>query len=114
MTQEVPINYVANRFLQVPVRQLDEEKVLEVLNAAEGTMTEEENREMLDEAFSWAQRAYVKGKVETALRKNGKATPRSEVSGGYDYSSIYVGVFDSGVREGDPDLYGLSLSIIHI
>ena len=108
MTQEVPINYVANRFLQVPVRQLDEEKVLEVLNAAEGTMTEEENREMLDEAFSGAQLAYVKGKVETALRKNGKATPRSEVSGGYDYSSIYVGVFDSGIREGDPDLYGLS------
>lgn len=61
-------------------------------------MTEEENREMLDEAFSGAQLAYVKGKVETALRKNGKATPRSEVSGGYDYSSIYVGVFDSVVR----------------
>lgn len=72
-------------------------------------MSEEENAAMLAQAFTAGNLPFVKGKTESALRRNGKSTPRSPLSGGgYDYSSIYVGVFDSGVREGERDQYGLS------
>lgn len=109
MTQEVPINYVANTFRQVSVSPLDAERVQEILNRADGTMTEAENQAYLLEKFDAAKLPFVKGKAEAALRRNGKATPRSRIpGGGYDYSSIYVGVFDRGVREGDVDTYGLS------
>lgn len=109
MTREVPINYVAKRFRQVSVRTLNESVIQAVLNRADASMTEEENRETLNREYSSFYLPFVKGKVETALRKNGKATPKRRLSdGSYEYSSIYAGVFDSGVRKGDYDPYGLS------
>lgn len=109
MTTDVPINYVAERFRQAYVRVLNEEVILAVLNRADSGMTEDENRETLLQPFSSVSLPYVKGKVESALRKNGKATPKRRLSGGgYDYSGIYAGVFDTGVREGENDPYGLS------
>ena len=109
MTREVPINYAASGVRQVSVRGLDEEKVMEAVRQAEEGMTEEEIETELGKTFQTAALPFVKGKVEKALRRNGKTTPRSRLeNGGYDYSNIYAGVFDSGVREGEPDNYGLS------
>ena len=109
MMKDVPMNYIAERFRQVTVRPLDEAVIQATLNKAEGGMSEEENAAMLAQAFTAGNLPFVKGKTESALRRNGKSTPRSPLSGGgYDYSSIYVGVFDSGVREGERDQYGLS------
>ena len=109
MTREVPINYAASGVRQVSARVLDEETVMEAVRQAEEGMTEEEIETELGKTFQTAALPFVKGKVEKALRRNGKTTPRSRLeNGGYDYSSIYAGVFDSGVREGEPDNYGLS------
>lgn len=109
MKQEVLTNDAANRFRQVSSRRLEEQAVMEAVSRAEGGMTEEENREMLERPFTPSALAFVKGKVEAALRRNKKATPGSRMAGGgMDYSGIYAGVFDSGVREGEPDMYGLS------
>lgn len=109
MTEEVSMNYVASDVRQVSVRSLDEASVQEILNRGEEGMTEAQNLAELSTPFTSVHLPFVKGKVEAALRRNGKSTPRSKLAGGgYDYSSIYAGVFDSGVRKGDPDHYGLS------
>lgn len=109
MLKDVPMNYIAERFRQVTVRPLDESVIQAALNQADGEMSEEENVAMLSRTFTAGNLPFVKGKMESALRRNGKSTPRSPLSGGgYDYSSIYVGVFDSGVREGERDQYGVS------
>ena len=77
---------------------------MEAVRQAEEGMTEEEIETELGKTFQTAALPFVKGKVEKALRRNGKTTPRSRLeNGGYDYSNIYAGVFDSGVREGEPD-----------
>ncbi len=109
MKQEVLTNEAVNRFRQVSARRLQEQAVREALERADGGMTEAENLEMLEQPFTRDKLAFVKGKAEAALRRNKKATPGSRLAGGgMDYSSIYAGVFDSGVREGEPDMYGLS------
>lgn len=72
-------------------------------------MTEDENQSMLVETFTSGNLLFVKGKVEKALRKNGKSTPgRPLPGGGYRYSTIDTGEFDTGVRQGEEDRYGLS------
>ena len=109
MMKEMPINYVAERFRQVTVRPLDEAVIQAALNKAEGEMTEDENQSMLAETFTAGNLLFVKGKVEKALRKNGKSTPGSPLpGGGYHYSTIDTGEFDTGVRQGEEDRYGLS------
>ena len=109
MMKEVPINYVAERFRQVTVRPLDKALIQAVLNKADGGMTEDENQSMLVETFTSGNLLFVKGKVEKALRKNGKSTPgRPLPGGGYRYSTIDTGEFDTGVRQGEEDRYGLS------
>ncbi len=108
MTADVPVNYVANQFRQVAIRELSEEAVLEVVNHGSDGMTEEENRNQLSRPMAESRLTFIKGKVEAALRRNGKSTPRSKTSGKYEGSSVYAGVFDFGVREGDPDVSGLS------
>ena len=116
MMKEVPINYVAERFRQVTVRPLDKALIQAVLNKADGGMTEDENQSMLVETFTSGNLLFVKGKVEKALRKNGKSTPgRPLPGGGYRYSTIDTGEFDTGVRQGEEDRYGLSgVTRLHI
>lgn len=109
MTKEVPINYVANYVRQVAVKHLNETFIESVLNQADGVMTEAENEDMLQRDFTEQELIFVKGKLESALRKNGKNTPKvKRSSGSYDYSSIYAGIYDAGVREGERDAYGVS------
>ena len=79
MTSEVPINYAASGVRQVSVRGLDEEKVMEAVRQAEEGMTEEEIETELGKTFQTAALPFVKGKVEKALRRNGKTTPRSRL-----------------------------------
>lgn len=107
MTREIPVNYIASGVRQVSVRPLDTQLIKAVLEQAEGSMTEEENKEALTMPFSESDLLFVKGKTENALRRNGKATPRGRRSGGgYGYSSIDEGVFDRGVRQGETDPNG--------
>lgn len=109
MTREIPTDYAAERFRQVTVRTLDEAVVQAVLDRAEGSMTAEENRQMLSRPFTRAGFTYVKGKTENALRRNGKSTPKKCLSdGGYGYSGIDAGIFDGGVRAGEPDFNSYS------
>lgn len=109
MTKQVSVNFIAERFRQAVIRTIDADTVQAVLNRADGSMTEEENGEILLKPFTEGNLLFVKGKVEAILRKNGKLTPKSVIRSGHnDYSSIYAGVFDSGVRKGDKDMYGLS------
>ncbi len=109
MTREVTVNSTAESVRQVAVHPLSEDIVTQVLLQAEEGMTEEENKEYLSQTFTLSHLAFVKGKVEEVLRKHKKATPGTrKEDGSYDYSTIYAGVFDSGVREGETDVYGLS------
>ena len=109
MTREVPMNVEAHDIRQVSVRRLEEGAADEAIRQAEEGMTEEEIQAELAKPFKTAALPFVKGKVEKALRRNGKSTPRSRLKGGrYGYSSIREGVFDRGVREGETDSFGLS------
>ena len=71
---------------------------------AETGMTEEENADRLVKTFDVDDFCYLKGKAERVLRRHAKTTPRIPGAGGNAYSSIYTGVFDRGVREGERDI----------
>ena len=71
-------------------------------------MTEEENADKLVKTFDVDDFCYLKGKAERVLRRHAKTTPRIPGAGGNAYSSIYTGVFDRGLREGERDVYGVS------
>lgn len=107
MTTEVSTNYQANQFQVAEWRDLDTTKVQTALESAEPAMTSGEVLAKLASNFTAADFNFIKGKTERALRSNGKNTPKTTV-GGTDYSSIYVGIFDAGVREGEIDVYGVS------
>ena len=77
MMKDVPMNYIAERFRQVTVRPLDEAVIQATLNKAEGGMSEEENAAMLAQAFTAGNLPFVKGKTESALRRNGKSHPEA-------------------------------------
>lgn len=109
LTVETPINYVANHFLQVAERPIDAAKVTLVMQTLEGGMTTAENTAKLAKDFEVTDFLYVKSKVETSLRRNGKQSPKEkQVNGTYDYSTITDGIYDNGVRVGEIDTYGLS------
>ncbi len=71
-------------------------------------MTEEENADKLAKIFDVDDFCYLKGKAERVLRRHAKITPRTPGAGGAAYSSIYTGVLDRGLREGERDVYGVS------
>ena len=93
---------------QVRVQELVPETVEAVLLQAETGMTEEENADKLVKTFDVDDFCYLKGKAERVLRRHAKITPRTPGAGENAYSSIYTGVFDRGVREGERDMYGVS------
>ena len=90
------------------MQELVPETVESVLLQAETGMTEEENADKLVKTFDVDDFCYLKGKAERVLRRHAKTTPRIPGAGGNAYSSIYTGVFDRGVREGERDVYGVS------
>ena len=108
MIKKIPIDYAAGWMRQVKVQELVPETVETVLLQAETGMTEEENADKLEKTFEIDDFYYLKGKAERVLRRHGKATPRTPGAAGNAYSSIYTGVFDRGVREGERDVYGVS------
>ena len=108
MSKKVPIDYAAGWMRQVRVQELVPETVEAVLLQAETGMTEEENADRLVKTFDVDDFCYLKGKAERVLRRHAKTTPRIPGAGGNAYSSIYTGVFDRGVREGERDVYGVS------
>ena len=108
MNKKVPIEYAAGWMRQVRVQELVPETVEAVLLQAETGMTEEENADKLAKIFDVDDFCYLKGKAERVLRRHAKITPRTPGAGENAYSSIYTGVFDRGVREGERDVYGVS------
>ena len=108
MNKKVPIEYAAGWMRQVRVQELVPETVEAVLLQAETGMTEEENADKLAKIFDVDDFCYLKGKAERVLRRHAKITPRTPGAGGNAYSSIYIGVFDRGLREGERDVYGVS------
>lgn len=107
MTTEVSTNYQANQFQIAQWKDLDTDKVQTALESEEPAMTGSEVLDKLANEFTDADFNFLKGKTEKALRSNRKNTPKIS-TGGTGYSSIYAGVFDAGVREGDTDAYGVS------
>ena len=109
MNKKVPIEYAAGWDAPGPgAGNFVPETVEAVLLQAETGMTEEENADKLAKIFDVDDFCYLKGKAERVLRRHAKITPRTPGAGGNAYSSIYTGVFDRGVREGERDVYGVS------
>lgn len=108
MTVEASTNYKANQMTTADRKPLDAAKTQTAMEASEPSMTKEQVAAKLAADFTVADKNFLKGKVERALRASGKKTPRTEFNGTPDYSSIYVGVYDAGVREGEQDDYGVS------
>lgn len=108
MTAESPINYRAN---QIPVMQekpLDAEKTLKSILSPEAGMSEAQVASKLEKPFSMEDKNFLKAKTERALRANGRRTPKKQSNGKTIYSSIHAGIYDQGVRKGEPDETGLS------
>lgn len=108
MTAERSTDYIASQMLAAREMPLDTAKTQTAIEASEPSMTKEQVAARLALDFSIADKDFIKGKVERALRANGRSTPRTVYNGTPDYSSIYVGVYDAGVREGERDDYGVS------
>lgn len=109
MTEELPVNRGAEHIRQVPVRELDLDIVQEMMLEPEKGMTESQNQKQLLKPVTESELLFVKGKVERILRKHGKATPKRREEGGkISYSDIRRGIFDRGVRKGEPDQEGIS------
>lgn len=107
MTTEVSTNFQANQFQVAQWQDLDTTAVQAALESEEPAMTDVEVLEKLASDFAADDFNFLKGKAEKALRSSGKNTPKIKYNG-TGYSSIYAGVFDAGVREGDIDAYGVS------
>ena len=109
MTEEIPADCTAEHIRQVPVRELDLEMVQEMMMEPEEGMTASENQAKLQKPMTKSELLFVKGKVERILRKHGKATPkRKNTDGKISYSDIRRGIFDRGIRKGEPDQGGIS------
>ena len=108
MTREVPVNGSLSYVTSVERKGLNVDKTQESLLAAADGMDAEAVKNRLAAEFSEADKNFVKGKLEKALRVNGKRTPFTSSGGSLDYSSIYVGVYDAGVRERERDPYGVA------
>jgi len=106
--REVITNYQPNQFLSAGWNYLDTANTQAAIESSEVAMTEADILAKLVTDFSITDLNFLKGKVEKALRVNGKNTPRTTSGGSVDYSSIYVGIYDAGVREGGTDYYGVS------
>ena len=106
-TTEVPVNVNVDIYNSIEPKEMDGNKVFEVMKAAESGMPEERVQERLQEEFTGngTDFNFVKGKVERALRANGKNTPKTTSSGKHEYSNVFVGVYDAGVQKGQPDIY---------
>lgn len=109
-TKEIPTDYHADGIPMVYPSGLDETKVLAAIEKAEPSMSKEEIASRLSEPFDENGFDFVKGKLEAALRQNGKMTPAAKNSGNgtYEYSTITSGIYDRGLREGEPDHLGLT------
>lgn len=109
-TKKVPTNYQADGIRMVFPSDLDARKVLSAMEKAEPSMSKEEIADKLTEPFDVNSFDFVKGKLEAALRQNGKMTPATRHPGisSYEYSTITSGVYDRGLREGDPDYQGIT------
>lgn len=108
MTRTVPGIGALRHVAAVISKPLDAVKSQKALLAAEDGMTEGEVLAKLSAQFTTADLNFVKGKLERALRVNGKRTPHITSEDGVDYSSIYVGIYDTGVREGENDPWGVA------
>lgn len=107
MTRTVPEIGTLTHAAAVMSKPLDPVRSQEALLAAEDGMTKGEVLAKLSAQFTTADLNFVKGKLERALRVNGKRTPHTASEGRVDYSSIYAGVYDAGVREGaNAPVYG--------
>ena len=95
LTVETPVNYVASGFLQVKELPVEDAIVSSVLQEAQEGMTKAENERVLASEFGVKDKLYVKGKLETALRRNGRQTPRRKNGEGrWEYSGLKEGIYD--------------------
>lgn len=108
MVEEISLNYEAQMFPAMKEQMLDVDKTKAAIESAEPAMDQAAVAAKLAEDFSADALNFLKGKVERALRASKKNTPKLYVDGKTDYSSIYVGIYDAGVREGEKDIYGVS------
>ncbi|MGL5437497.1 MAG: SpaA isopeptide-forming pilin-related protein [Lachnospiraceae bacterium] len=108
MTEEIAVNYQASQFSSAEWIYLSTDKTLEAIEEAESAMTAEQILTKLATDFTASDLLFLKGKVEKALRRNGKQTPKITSGGTIDYSSMEKGIFDEGVRAGDFDPEGIS------
>ena len=108
MTREVSTNYQASQFLAATIKTLNADLTKEAIESEEPAMTAADVALKLAADFDRSDFSFLKGKAEKALRKNGKTTPFTASGGSREYSGIYAGVFDAGVREGETDTYGVS------
>lgn len=111
MTEETSVNYRANQIPAMTSRPLDAAKTQKALEDAEPEMGKEEVAQKLAEDFAVNNEgniAFIKSKAERALRANGKSTPRATVDGKVNYSTVDQSIYDTGVREGEQDDYGIS------
>lgn len=108
MMQDRSVNTSLTYASSVERKGLNEQKTQDALLAAEDGMSAETVQTRLASAFTETDKNFVKGKLERALRVNGKRTPYTTSGGKNDYSGIYVGVYDAGVREGERDPYGVA------
>lgn len=111
MTEEISVNYKADRIPAMLPGPLDVGKTQKAMEAPEPGLGREEIARRLAEPFraeEAEQIAFVKSKTERALRANGKNTPRAVADGNTSYSTIEKGIYDVGVRKGEADEYGIS------
>lgn len=111
MTVENPIDYRANQIPVMSPKPLDMEKTLQAITAPEPELSKEQVAAKLAMEFSVKEPDYInfiKAKAERALRANGRRTPYVQRRGSTVYSSISEGIYDKGVRKGEPDDMGIS------
>lgn len=106
-TRMVPVNYQANQFTFAEWKDLNSARVQDAVQSAEPGMNEADIIIKLSQDFTLTDLNFTKGKIEKALRVNAKGTPKTTV-GGVGYSSIYAGIYDEGVKVGEPDPEGVS------
>ena len=112
VTEEAPVIAVIPSMGAAQIKTLDETAASEILDSGpDGRNDRERNKKPLELNGSDDTRfLYVKMKVEAVLRACGFETPRQtdRESGQEEYSGRTKGVYDCGIRQGEPDYLGIS------
>lgn len=106
MTEEAAVDAVVLSMGAATVRTFDEELIREILETGSDGDTEDEERNsqpLEPEGQESSQFLYVKMKTEEILRACGLETPWK-----VRYSDRTEGIYDRGIRQGEPDYEGIS------